>query len=425
MKKSIYANVERKGDGVIVHNTLFGGIVKATCNNSMQFLDRIENEPNFDIDENAKFHQTLKELRMIVDDDVDETNLASYYYESNRKRDLFIILYVTKQCNFRCVYCSQVHENKTMSEETYNDILHVLEGYLDTHGYRRIWLSFFGGEPLLEYNAICEFSERVYEMTKRKNVEYRAGITTNGYLLTTERLKKLVSLKVTDYQITLDGLKEKHDKARVLQGKGGSWDTIVKNLTEAKSSDCAFTFMIRTNFDDEVISMSDRYIEYLSANFKDDLRFTFHFEAVKNLSGATDIDFALVDDEASCIAEITSVAKKAGLNVYTTNAVMHPLGVSCYATSGDSFAVDYDGTVLKCTVHIDSGKNKVGKINDKKIFVEDTLLANWTSFGLKEKCRSCKILPICYNKKCPLAPSDEEHCAKLTSMYENAVKMLI
>lgn len=430
MKKSMYANIIRKGDERLIHNSLFGGIVKASCSNSKTFLDRIDEESFFEINDNENFHQTLKDMRMIVEDDVNESNLANFYYESNQRRELFIILFVTKQCNFRCVYCSQKHEDKIMTYETYDDILDAIEKLIDAYGYRIVRLSFFGGEPLLEYDKICKFSEEVNDLAERKNVIYVAGMTTNGYLLTSDRLEKLVGVKIIDYQITLDGLKEKHDKARLLVGKNiaheiSNWEVIMKNLINAKSSSLGFSFLIRTNFDDEIISSSTEFVEHLSNNFKNDPRFMFHFEAVKNLSGSSDVDFDLVDDEVACVHEIASKADKAGLKVYSTQTVVRSLGMSCYATSYDSFAIDYDGTLMKCTVHVDSEKNRIGSVSDKKISINDHLMALWTSPGLSEKCKSCRILPICYNKKCPIAGSDDNPCERLANMYENALKMLI
>ena len=423
MKKSRYANIVHKGNDYLIHHSLFGGIVRASCDNSRSFLDMIESESSFGIDEDEKFHQDLLEMRMIVEDDVIESNLANFYLSKN-PNELFIIMFVTKQCNFRCVYCCQTHEDKKMSDKTYDDMLKAIEGLIDANRYKVVRVSFFGGEPLLEYDAVCRFSERLVELAERKDVTYIGGMTTNGYLLTPERLKRLVELKVTEYQITVDGLKETHDKARVLLGDGSPWETIMENLISAKSSDIPFRFMVRTNFDDEIVQNATEFVEYLSQNFKGDSRFMYHFESVKNLDGATDIDFNLVADEASCMNEISLSAKKADLRVSSSETVIRPLGLACYATSNDSFSIDYDGTIMKCTVHVDMPKNRIGHISDEGITLDDYMMSNWTSFGLSEKCKSCKILPICFNKKCPLVGADDNACDRFTTMYENAGHVL-
>ena len=40
------------------------------------------------------------------------------------------------------------------------------------------------------------------------------GITTNGSLLTERMIDRMIDLDFTDYQITLDGCKENHNKTK-------------------------------------------------------------------------------------------------------------------------------------------------------------------------------------------------------------------
>ena len=359
---------------------------------------------------------------MILDDDMSESSLANFYFLERQQYSLFILPIVTRQCNFRCVYCYEKFSNNKMSKETYDNLLSATEDLIDKKGYKILHISYFGGEPLLEYKEICEFSEKLSKLTAQKNIDFICGMTTNGYLLTKDRLHNLVKQNVKEYQITVDGLKQTHDNSRFLVNKSGTWDVIMKNLLDAKDSDLDFKILIRTNFDNEVKEKTHEYLEFMSKHFKDDPRFGFHFEGVKKLGGDDDNELDIVESEAAGINIMTATAKSLGLNVSGAETFVRPFGLVCYASKNDSFAIDTDGTVMKCTVHLDSPKNKIGSISNGKFQIKDHMMSEWTSCSLPEKCESCKILSICYNKKCPAARYPLNPCDKFIEIYEETLK---
>lgn len=94
-----------------------------------------------------------------------------------------LALVLTKQCNLRCRYCFETHENVFISEETALRAvdLAVSDGCGDCN------ISFFGGEPLLRRELI----ERCVHYAKEKypDVSFRFNMTTNGLLLDEEFLR--------------------------------------------------------------------------------------------------------------------------------------------------------------------------------------------------------------------------------------------
>lgn len=424
MKKSRFANIIRNKGDYIVHNTLFGGVIKAKCDSSRALLDSIDDGSSFEFNDTEGFHRALRDMRIIVDDNTNEEGLANLYYSTMQQKELLIIPFVTRQCNFRCVYCYENFTDERMSEDTYDDLLGVIEQLIDAKGYKSLRISFFGGEPLIEYEMICRFSEKALELAERKGIHFFGGMTTNGYLLDGDKLRKMEKLGIIDYQITVDGLKETHDKSRPLVGGGGSWDKIMENLLDAKKSDCNFRFMIRTNFDNAITSDAVNFLEFMATNFKGDERFAFHFEAAKKLGGKNDCILETVEDEAGDMNDMLVTARKNGLKLSGVTAFTQPFGMVCYAAKNDSFAIDYDGTIMKCTVHLDAPHNRIGSIIDGKLNIKDHLLSTWTSLDLPDKCKACKIYSVCYGKKCPAVISTEEGCHKCTTMYENAMSSL-
>ena len=87
-----------------------------------------------------------------------------------------ISLILTKQCNLRCRYCFETHENFYMTEET---ALRSIDMAISDGG-RHVGVSFFGGEPLLCKPLIY----RCVEYSRKfSDVQFSWNMTTNGLLL--------------------------------------------------------------------------------------------------------------------------------------------------------------------------------------------------------------------------------------------------
>ena len=87
-----------------------------------------------------------------------------------------ISLILTKQCNLRCRYCFETHENVYMTEET---ALRSIDMAISDGG-RHVGVSFFGGEPLLCKPLIY----RCVEYSRKfSDVQFSWNMTTNGLLL--------------------------------------------------------------------------------------------------------------------------------------------------------------------------------------------------------------------------------------------------
>lgn len=86
-------------------------------------------------------------------------------------------LILTKQCNLRCRYCFETHDNGRMSEDTALRALDLLVG----DGAKRCGVSFFGGEPLLRKDLIMRCV--TYAEEELRGTAFRWNMTTNGLLL--------------------------------------------------------------------------------------------------------------------------------------------------------------------------------------------------------------------------------------------------
>lgn len=149
-----------------------------------------------------------------------------------------LTLQVTQGCNLRCKYCiysedinvhQRSHSNKRMSWETARKGIDFLrEHSIDSE---KVNISFYGGEPLLEFPLIKRAVAYAKDIFDGKELTF--AITTNGTLLTDEIIDFFAEEDV-HLLISLDGPKEIHDKSRVFSDGRGSFDTVIKNVNRLK-----------------------------------------------------------------------------------------------------------------------------------------------------------------------------------------------
>ena len=145
-----------------------------------------------------------------------------------------IILQVTQNCNLRCSYCpyawdgymDRKHKNKNMDWETAQ---HALEFFIDnSYDSDQLAVSFYGGEPLLEFDLIKKCIRFMSDKVKSKPLTFH--MTTNGTLINREFLDFIGKYDFGIY-ISLDGPQKIHDKNRKFGINGeGSYNKVYENL---------------------------------------------------------------------------------------------------------------------------------------------------------------------------------------------------
>ena len=109
----------------------------------------------------------------------------------------------------------------------------------------RLRIGWFGGEPLVAKDVIVDISGYGKRLADEHNVAFDGSMTTNGLLLKPSTLCELLDAGVTDYQVTLDGPREFHNRKRVTVSGDGTFDRIWANLAWMQASDLKFSVLIR------------------------------------------------------------------------------------------------------------------------------------------------------------------------------------
>lgn len=405
--KSSYYNfmLNAKNAGYILYNSLSGVIISITEPEEIKKVQNILNSDNILYNKQDEIIKLLYEKEILVEYNRDELEYLQFLYEQEvvRNQVLSLMLITTRQCNLRCVYCYEKHEDLVMSVDVYKSLVLYIGNSLKEHKYSGINITLFGGEPFIEYNNVVQFLKDVNMVCQKYNVVFSAGATSNGVLITPARFEKLYSLGVTYYQITIDGLCNTHNKYRINADGGGSFDKIIENLKYMAGTDYDFEVTIRTNFNEEILEKAKEFYQFISENF--DNRFHVYYEGIKKLGGENDKDLKVLDkDEVSeSSVDIAAYIRKLGIQNDVINEMTLPFSRVCYATKHNNYLIDYDGSILKCTLSLDDDLNKIGKIHkDGTMEIDDYKHSKWVGkkTQLAEECKQCKVLPVCYGGRC-------------------------
>jgi uncharacterized protein len=319
---------------------------------------------------------------------------------------LELILLPSEDCNFRCRYCYEDFVRGTMRPEVRAGIKKLVEGrvkYLD-----RLSVSWFGGEPLYGWEAIEELAPFFREVVERHELSFHGHMTTNGYLLTPDVAEKLLSWRVTSYQITLDGAQEDHDRSRPARDGSGTFGRIYENLLSIAKRPDKFDITVRINLSPDNAPRIHELLDCLEADLGDDPRFNLSFQPVSKWGGGNDGNFEVcgAEDGGRLMSALLAAAKKRGLKLPGITHINRFGSNICYAARPYNYLIGAAGQVMKCTILLDKDPaNVVGRITSEgELVLDHDRFAAWTEpvFERDTQCQKCLFLPSCAGAYCPL-----------------------
>ena len=202
----------------------------------VELLDRVSGAEAFSVEEQDTIEQLVEQGFVVRDREAERDDLKVFFRDVREGTDtLKVTVLTTLQCNFACDYCIQGDHgdyNKTaakMSLEMAARVSAWIEGRMDAIAPRRLVLTFFGGEPLLNMPVLYYVAERLHADCAARGVEILINIITNGLLLTREMVERLNPLGLNGIKITLDGDRDAHNRSRPLRGGQGTFDRIIAN----------------------------------------------------------------------------------------------------------------------------------------------------------------------------------------------------
>ena len=114
LKWSKYNLVSDIESGMLLYNTATGNVINVTDETYLKVLKRlIDNEVEEDTfnDKEGEILNEFVQKKVLVDSKTNELDLLTYIYNNQITRNniLELTLIITRQCNYRCVYCYEEH----------------------------------------------------------------------------------------------------------------------------------------------------------------------------------------------------------------------------------------------------------------------------------------------------------------------------
>ena len=161
-----------------------------------------------------------------------------------------LCLNIAHGCNLRCRYCfaedGQYHGKLDyMSVETAKKAIDFLIARSGSR--RRLEVDFFGGDPLLNMEAVKETIDYARKVEKTAGKEFRFTITTNAVALTDD-LIEYFNREMYNVVLSIDGRKEVHDAVRPDAGGKGSFDKCLANALKFVKARGEKSYYVRGTF---------------------------------------------------------------------------------------------------------------------------------------------------------------------------------
>jgi len=316
---------------------------------------------------------------------------------------LSVILCLTFACNFRCVYCYEkssvvsAASKQVMSPETALSALAWMNEVIRARDIESARITFFGGEPLICYDVIRKVLERSANIFDGTRLEL--NMSTNGSLLTPDKIATLYSLGLRRLQLTLDGPPEIHDRRRPMASGRGTFQRVLDSLIECL--DHGMDIDLLTVCDDENIdslsSLQDVLCRVVAREKRPNIHWSFTLvEPIEHCAGrCAQLLFGKERRLAAAVHDARESAYDAGFDVvfpYSSNICARQLD---YA-----FGIGPKGDIYPCFGVFGSAQYSIGTITDSFEAVEQKSREWARQDCFDEACVSCEVFPICRGSRC-------------------------
>jgi uncharacterized protein len=393
----------------------------------IDLLERLDGRDGPSSPVNEDERETIAQLTehgfVVSSRDGERRELREFFREVRESSDtLKITVLTTLQCNFACDYCIQgdhgdynKHAAK-MSLDMAGRVAAWVESRLDTVNPRRLVLTFFGGEPLLNMPVLYYLSERLHDAAASRGAEFLINIITNGLLLSREIVERLNPLGLNGIKITLDGDRDAHNRSRPLRGGQGTFDRIIANLREVAP---LTRIAVGGNFDVDTADSYPALLDFLAeqdfaprlskVTFKPVIRektaltkgmipLTSVGSDGKPLNGAcmtsAGTGVSRVCDTCNFVDEkmafLRDETKQRG---FATADGVH-MG-PCEIHKGHAHTIGPDGSLFACPGFAGEALQSVGHIDGRRDEFRTQALRNFERLSAWEQCHDCAFIPVC------------------------------
>jgi MoaA/NifB/PqqE/SkfB family radical SAM enzyme len=173
--------------------------------------------------------------------------LAKYAYLTAVRKPILVHFEVTLRCNARCGFCDYWKTEKSARDAE-------LKSFTDAaRFFNPMMITYTGGEPTLRR----DLEDIVSAVSKAVHVKL-SSLLTHGGMLTIDRAKSLWNAGIDQFNISLDYLDDRHDRARGIPGLTAKILDLVPQMRSSGIDSVRFNTVIKQSNLDQILPIAER-----------------------------------------------------------------------------------------------------------------------------------------------------------------------
>lgn len=352
------------------------------------------------------FEELLTEKGYLVEPDEEKRLFRSKYFEflETRENDEVQIFFILNySCNFDCTYCYQDQYSNPKPSYGY-ELIDAFFNYLQKEfANRRKYITVFGGEPLL--NSLGHKEKIAYLLQKANEAKLEVCFVTNGYTLE-EYADILLTGKIREIQVTLDGTEKIHDKRRFLKDGGATFDKISRGIDLCLKNQLPIN--LRMVIDKENMDDLPEFAQFAiekgwtsSPFFKTQIGRNYELHHCQSTPEKLFSRISLFEKiyeltkKYPHIAEFYKPAYSVSKHLGANGSLPDPLFDACPACKTE-WAFDYTGNIYSCTATVGKADEALGTFYPE-ITKNNELIDQWESRDVTSipECKNCEVQLAC------------------------------
>lgn len=409
LKKSAFTKIIKDDDKYYAFNTTNGFFLEIDFDNEKDRNEFDQSLKNNEFNESNKYKFLLEHGILVKDTYVERKKFESNYYKAFfNNSSIDITLVPTFACNLKCSYCyqsddRQKNNKKQLSNDIWIDLTYayIEKMILKNKSIKILNITWFGGEPLLSSEIIKNLSLKLKKLFFKIKIDFHFDIITNGTIFGEKEIKYFKEIPIENIQITLDGVKEYHDKLRIFNNDKGTYDIILKNIEDIMINTTS-AISIRSNVNETtyfvenfkllINEFNNRFKKYIDAK-------RILIELPTLITDTENYKNKIINyDYYKNIIKYSRELEKIGQFKQDTIQFSAPY---CTARTQGSFVIGPNAELYKCWEHITDKNYIVGDVKNGILKKNEEYWNFIGSYNFPPECQSCELLPICLNG-CPL-----------------------
>lgn len=301
-------------------------------------------------------------------------------------------IFFTNDCNMRCTYCYEGLDKKKIfiTYEILDDIIEFIKEKVGASN-SRVTITTHGGEPLLAFEKIKYFVEKI----KKYDSRIRLQMTTNATLLDDQKID-FINKYYDRISISIDGNEEAHDANRRFANGKGSYEAVVNNVDKLFRKGIIPEARMTVNSNNYKY-LSTSIIHLIEMGFKDILPVIDIF--------AGDWNEKMIADVTGEMLKVITYLKDNGQNNNITVGLIDT--VKCKLKNSlcdgglNTFTIDTDGKIYPCMLCNGNSKYCIGTVYSG-INIQKLQEVHRSDKEIISICEGCTRYCYCDNTRCKI-----------------------